>query len=280
MPSLSDHLKGDDLDINLAAIRNTAPNLLKSTNEQLITEACAAYTTVTQSVKEMLTQARRLAFRKEPVLILGETGTGKELVANILHATRARESKLVSINCSGLTESLFESLVFGHRKGSFTGSLADEPGLLRSAGNGTAFFDEVGELPPSQQAKLLRALQTNMVRPVGDTTEYDIHCRFVFATHRELSDLSQSGQFRSDLYYRISKFVLRTLPLRDRPADLIPICKTIYARNDWVWIPSMAEPGAEPPLEAYAKGNVRQLENYLARREVLNLTVEEALVDL
>jgi len=277
MISILKHLPDDQQAQTLATIQQQAPYLLKTTQAQLIASAVGQYVTVHDKSKDTIKQASRLAYRDEPVLILGETGTGKELLSGILHAIRSISGKLVSINCSGLTGTLFESLVFGHKRGSFTGSISDEPGLLRAAWNGTAFFDEVGELPLDQQAKLLRTLQTGKVRPVGDTDEYVINCRFIFATHRDLQAMMERGEFRQDLYYRISKFVLRTVPLRDRPCDVIPICKVIYDRNKWT-IPPIEE--LAPPVEAYAKGNVRQLENYLARLEVLNLTPEEALLDL
>ena len=288
MPSLTKALSNAPLTLahNLSLIQQFDRNLLKHAKRRDLEEALAFYVTQDPTTKDMLAQASRLAFREEPVLILGPTGSGKELVANILNSQRYADKgstdstpglpiPITPINCSGLTETLFESLVFGHKRGSFTGSVADEPGLLRSATNGTAFFDEVGELPLSQQAKLLRVLQTKRVRPVGDTQEYPINCRFVFATHRDIKQMSNEGTFRTDLYYRISKFVLRTTPLTSRPDDIPLIVKYIYEREQWE-----LEDLTPPPLEAYNIGNVRQLENYLFRLEVLNLTPEEALKDL
>lgn len=267
-------------------IANYDPNLLKTSARRELDIHTSAYVTVDPATKEMLKAANLLAFRNEPILILGETGTGKELVANILNSQRFSDKGATSIsvgqpvpitpiNCSGLTETLFESLVFGHTRGSFTGAVSDEPGLLRAAENGTAFFDEVNSLPLSQQAKLLRVLQTNKVRPVGSTIEHTIECRFVFASNQCIKTMVNNGTFRADLYYRISKAVLHTRPLRERLADIPLIVQAIYNKYGWS-LPSVLV----PPPEAYDKGNVRQLENYLYRREVLAMTSEQAIIDL
>ena len=270
---------------NIEAIKNFAPNLLRTSKRRDLEEAVAKYITQDPASLDMLAQARILAFRKDPVLINGPTGTGKELVANILNSQCYTPSNdpafpglhipITPINCAGLTETLFESLIHGHKRGSYTGAVSDEPGLLRSASSGSAFFDEVGELPLSQQAKLLRVLQTSRVRPVGDTAEYPISCRFIFATHRDLKQMVKDGTFRADLYYRISRFVLHTSPLSSRPCDIPLIVKSIYEQEGW----SLADP-VPPPPQAYSEGNVRQLQNYLFRVEVLLLSPEEALFDL
>ena len=279
MPSIADLIKDKSvLDANLAALQQSAPQLLRTAKRQARDLANGAYVTQHEPTKAMLRSANMLADRSEPVLIMGETGTGKELVASILHAPRSSGDKpqpLVPVNCSGLTDTLFESLVFGHKRGSFTGAVSDEPGLLRSAESGTAFLDEVGELPLAQQAKLLRVLQTNKVRPVGDHDEYPINCRFVFATNRHLQSMVENGLFRADLYYRISRFVLRTFPLSERPCDIAPIAQHIFNANGWGTFGAY-----KIPPSAYTKGNVRQLENFLFRVEVLSFTEEQALLDL
>lgn len=260
--------------------------------------ATEEFVTYDPEMMEVVRCANILSAHNHPVLILGETGTGKELLARILHGNRntagaaanatstrelqgllrgystQRRDSFMAINCSGIPETLFESLVFGHKEGSFTGSTGDSLGLLRTAHNGTAFLDEVGDLPLSQQTKLLRALQTRRVRPVGDAVEYPITCRFVFATNKDLKAMIREGTFREDLYYRISTFVLRTKPLRDRPEDIRPIADRICKRE------GIGEPPAEIPREAYAAGNVRALNNWLLRREILGLDSAEALKDL
>lgn len=233
---------------------------------------------------DMLRVAQMLADYKHSVLVLGETGTGKELVARVLHGNRDtiatmknkgfRRECFYAVNCSGIPGELFESILFGHKQGSFTGAHSDEIGLLRAAYEGTAFLDEVGDLPLVQQTKLLRVLQTARVRPVGDTNEYPITCRFVFATNKDLKAMIARGQFREDLYYRISTFVLRTKPLRDRPDDVMPIARRIAQREN------VAEPTTPPPVAVYAQGNVRALTNWLLRRELLGMDDEQAMKDL
>lgn len=264
----------------LEIIKRFDKNLLKPSARLLLDEAMNKYLTTHDPSQQMLKDANILAFRDEPVLILGETGTGKELIAEILHAGRAEKvtrqyQQMVSINCAGITPTLFESIAFGHKKGAFTGAFADEPGLIRLAAEGTAFFDEVGELPLEQQAKLLRVLQSRKVRPVGGTDEYSISCRFVFATNRDLAKMVEGGTFRADLYYRISTFVLRTYPLRDRPLDRELIARDICRQNGW---PEEEIIGLPP--EAFNKGNVRQLTNFLYRKFVLGKSNEEAVIDL
>ncbi len=243
------------------------------------------FVTYDSDMLAVLRNAELLAEYKFPVLILGESGTGKELLARVLHGNRntiasiSARMKLdlfYAINCSGIPETLFESLLFGHKSGSFTGAEGDELGLLRAAHNGTAFLDEVGDLPPSQQTKLLRVIQTGRVRPVGDTTEYPINCRFVFATNKDLKAMTLKGTFREDLYYRISTFVLRTKPLRDRECDVKPIAARIAQRHK---LTPLDDRVAIPPA-AYDRGNVRSLENWMLRRELLGLSDDEALIDL
>ena len=214
-------------------------------------------------------------------LILGPSGTGKELVAAILHSTKAPVGldirNFVAINCSGVTESLFESLVFGHSKGAYTGAVRDGLGLLREASSGTAFFDEIGDLPLPQQAKLLRVLQSREATAVGETKSYPVTCRFVFATHKSLKDMVYTGGFREDLYYRISTIVLRTFPLSARTEDIPLIASAIAARNNYE-----ADCLDDLPVHdlAIARGNVRAIENYLARKVLLSYSNIEALEDL
>jgi len=203
------------------------------------------------------------------VTILGPTGTGKELIANIIHARRryafgVEKVNLQAINCSGIPGTLFESLLFGHVKGSFTGAHSDRRGLLEAAGTkdfpGTVFLDEIGDLPLDQQAKLLRVIQNKRITPVGDVNEREIYCRFVFATNKDLYKMVDQGLFREDLYYRITTVILKTKPLTQRPGDAEKIALDITTKNKWT-------PVSEVPLESYNRGNVRQLYNYLFRQE-------------
>lgn len=263
-------LKPEDI---IAQIQNLDHNLLKREERAQMEVASGAYITRHGPTRQTITSAKMLAERREPVLIIGPTGTGKELIANILHCRRAfNKQPLIAVNCAGLTDTLFESLLFGHVKGAFTGAVAPSEGHLRAAREGTVFFDEVGELPPNQQAKLLRAIQTNKVTPVGESYEVPIHCRFIFATWRQLGTCDS---FRRDLFYRISRFVLHTYPLTDRPDDIIPIITHICAMNEFdigdVCDIDSSGKRIPPPPETYATGNVRQLENYVFRRVVLGL---------
>lgn len=227
-----------------------------------------AYRTVHEPSLAMLRLANIVSQRDEPVLISGETGTGKELLAKIMLNQRT-DSQFFTMNCAGIPDSLFESIMFGHKAGSFTGALRDSPGFLVSAAEGVAFLDEVGELPLGQQAKLLRAIQERKVLPVGSPYVVHLTCRFVFATNRNLADMVRAGTFREDLFYRISPLALNTYPLRDRPDDAIVIAKAI------------CEPkGFEVPISIpnhiiQSTGNVRALENWLLQRHVYGIGRDE-----
>ena len=200
-------------------------------------------------------------FQKYTTLITGPSGTGKELVAKILAATR----QLHAINLAGLTDSLFESQLFGYVPGAFTGGISrGSPGFLRSASSGVAFLDEVGELPLSQQAKLLRAIEKREVLPVGGSESLPLECRFVFATNRDLLDMVNKGTFREDLYYRISQFVLRTYSLAERGQDEVQfIAHEIQKANNWKLLPL----GYVIPPHITQRGNVRALYNWLLQVE-------------
>lgn len=282
MPKLSQFIaqpgQAVDHDKLLAQLQATNPHLLReATVRGAIVEACNAYVTRHAPTLETLTSARRLATLNDPVLIYGPTGTGKELIAAILHAPRGfQRHRMVAFNCAGFQDTLFESELFGHKKGAYTGAHVDKPGLLRDAAEGTVFFDEVGELPLTQQAKLLRVLQTKRIRGVGQSAEdeTDMRARCIFATNRDIPAMIRAGTFRADLFYRISKFVLETYPLADRPDDIMPIVDRICELNGW------AKEFALPPVEAYSSGNVRQLENYIARLAVLSVEPSEALKNL
>lgn len=164
---------------------------------------------------------RRLARSALPILITGETGTGKENAALAVHHFSSRSSgPMVSINCAAIPENLFESELFGHLRGSFSGATTDKPGRLEIASGGTVFLDEVGELPLPAQAKLLRALETGMVMPVGGVRERKIDCRLVAATNRDLEAEGRAGNFREDLYFRLAAATVTLPPLRERQSEI------------------------------------------------------------
>jgi len=179
----------------------------------------------------LLSLIRRVAPSPWTVLLRGETGTGKELITRLIHLMSPRsQGPLVEVNCAAIPENLFESELFGHEKGSFTGATSSREGRFEAARGGTLFLDEVGELPLSLQAKLLRALQEKRVSRVGSSREIDVDVRVVAATNRNLRDLVANGNFREDLYYRLNVFEVELPPLRQRKED-IPLLANFFLKN-------------------------------------------------
>ncbi len=175
----------------------------------------------TPPMRRIFNEIRKIApFKDEPVLILGETGTGKELAANEIHRLSGRAGELIAVNMAALSKELTASELFGHKKGAFTDAVTSRRGLLAKAGDGTAFLDEIGDLDLSSQAKLLRVLEEQKVRPVGSDSWEEIQARIILATNRNLLEDCAKGRFRRDLYERIRGFTLRLPPLRDRRADI------------------------------------------------------------
>jgi DNA-binding NtrC family response regulator len=230
-----------------------------------------------RSFIDVLRMAETVAPTDSTVLITGESGTGKEVLARYIHRLSARETgPFVSINCGALPESLLESELFGHVKGSFTGAVRDKEGLMAAARGGTFFLDEVAEMSPGLQVKFLRALQEREVVPVGATEPVRIDVRIVAATNRELEKEIRSGQFRSDLYYRLNVITLHIPPLRDRKDD-IPLFAEHFlhrlteTRSNGQTVPATLGEAAMDALQAYDwPGNVRELENALERAAILS----------
>ncbi len=214
-----------------------------------------------------------IAKSKLTVLVLGETGVGKEVLARRIHAASPRASaKLVALNCAALAETLLESELFGHERGAFTGATHKKSGVVETADGGTLFLDEVGELSPATQAKLLRVIETGHVTRVGATEEVPVDVRFVCATHRDLRAMVRDGRFRQDLYFRLDGVTVRVPPLRERPLDL-PVLAARFAaeaaRDAGRPSPSLT-PAALERLRRHAwPGNVRELKNVMARSVVL-----------
>ncbi|HTJ40500.1 MAG TPA: sigma-54 dependent transcriptional regulator [Kofleriaceae bacterium] len=218
---------------------------------------------------------------KTSVLITGESGTGKELVARALHTEGARASgPFVAVNCGAIPDELMESELFGHVKGSFTGAVADKPGLFKLASGGTLFLDEIGELSLGLQVKLLRALQERRIKPVGATDELEIDVRVCAATNRELEEEVARGAFRADLYYRLNVIELRLPPLRQRRED-IPLLAEHFMRrfaHDQEKAITGISAAAMKRLEEYDfPGNVRELENVMERAVALS---SEGVIDV
>ncbi|NIL96261.1 MAG: response regulator, partial [Planctomycetales bacterium] len=216
-----------------------------------------------------MTEVFRLIERVGPtdkaILIQGESGTGKELVARALHRASPRADKpMVVINCAALPETLLESELFGHEKGAFTGAVSAKQGLFELADGGTLMIDEIGEMPVSVQAKLLRVLEDGSMRRVGSLKERRVNVRLLAATNRDMEEEVKAGRFREDLYYRINVMSLNLAPLRDRQED-IPVLVEHFLDPDW-----QIEPEAMQAMQRYRwPGNVRQLINALERAQIL-----------
>ncbi len=229
------------------------------------TPALLGNSTAIQRVRELVAKVAR---SQAPVHIAGESGTGKELVARLVHEGGPRRSApFIAVNCGAIPTELMESELFGHRKGSFTGAVADKDGLFQAAEGGTLFFDEIADLPLHMQVKLLRVIQEKSVRPVGAQHEVPVDVRILSATHRDLASLVEHGEFREDLYYRINVIELRVPALRERPDDIGCLAGHILDR-----LGADRTGGAELSADALMKlsaygfpGNVRELENILER---------------
>ncbi len=203
------------------------------------------------------------------VLIEGESGTGKELLAHLIHDNSPRGAQpFVTVNCSALAETLLESELFGHVKGAFTGAAKDRQGRFSAADGGTVFLDEIGEIPPPTQVKLLRFLQNREFERVGETTTSKVDVRVLAATNRDLEEAVTAGSFREDLYYRLNAVKIKLPPLRERQEDIPLLCQHFLTKFS-----SSAEiaPGVLAALQAYPwKGNVRELENVMERAVILS----------
>jgi DNA-binding NtrC family response regulator len=222
----------------------------------------------------------RVADTNTSVLICGESGTGKELIARALHFNGSRSAKpFLAVNCGALTESLLESELFGHVRGSFTGASADRKGLFRSAAGGTVFLDEIGEMPLQLQVKLLRALQEHEVTPVGSSAPVKFDARVIAATNRDLAEEVNAGRFREDLYYRVNVVEILVPPLRERRSDLPELIRHFVAkcaRNQHVPEKEISEEALRH-LNSYDwPGNVRELENVIERAFILGGDLIEA----
>ena len=220
-------------------------------------------------MKAVVDTIEQAATTDVPVLIRGMTGTGKELVARAIHQRSKRSKKsLISTNCGAIPESLFESEFFGHRKGAFTGADSDRDGMLAAAQGGTLFLDEVGEIPPQNQADLLRVLEDRKYTPIGSTKAIDLDVRVIFATNRDLEEEVKAGRFREDLYYRINVVPIRLPPLKDRLEDIPLLAETFLEELCALHHKErkrLTEEAMEHILGYGWPGNVRELKNAIER---------------
>lgn len=236
-----------------------------------------------RAMLEVLDVISRVAPSNTNVLVTGESGTGKEVIANAIHHHSPRKEKQFGvIDCTAVPESLFESTLFGHVKGSFTGAIQDHPGLLRSCDGGTAFLDELGELPPAAQAKLLRVVQEQTFTPVGESKPVKVDVRFVCATNRDLTAEVEAGRFRKDLFYRLAVVHVELPPLRERGEDVVLLAEAFLRHlkpKD-----SSIQGFTEATLNCFRQyrwpGNIRELRNVIERSVALTRGAEITLADL
>lgn len=254
---------------------------LKITGESIETENASddwrkAIVTRSPVMENLLTQARLIADSDTSVLIQGQSGTGKELLARAIHnASQRADGPFIGLNCSAIPESLFESELFGHKKGAFTGATRDHPGMFRAADGGTLFLDEIGDMPPGFQVKLLRALQEREIRPVGATESVSVDVRIISATHQDLEQALADNTFREDLYYRLNVVNLELPALSERREDI-----TLLANHFLKTFPNAARRNVngfsaeaqEAMLYAAWPGNVRQLYNVVEQSVALSTT--------
>jgi len=226
-----------------------------------------------RAMQEVFERIDKVAPTDTTVLIVGESGTGKELVARALHERSLRSNApMITMNCAAIPATLVESELFGHEKGSFTGAVGPQEGVIEAADGGTLFLDEIGELPIEAQARLLRVLQEGEIRRVGAARTKRVDIRLIAATHRDLPAMVEAGEFRGDLFYRLHVMEIRLPPLRERGADLEELAETLLARScERLHRPRLAfSDSALQAVREYSwPGNVRELEHAIERAVIL-----------
>jgi len=267
--------------IKLESLRNLVSTAVTSSN---LPNADTNKTDIigqSEAVKLLIKRINKLARSQAPVYVSGESGSGKELVARSIHQLGPRaQNAFVAVNCGAIQKELMESELFGHKKGAFTGAIQEKQGLFKAAHGGTLFLDEVADLPLDMQVKLLRAIQEKAVRPVGSETEINIDVRILCATHKDLEQLVEDGDFRQDLFYRLNVIQLDVPPLRDRLDDLPYLIEGLLKKITQTTneLPPLLSKNAMLKLHDYSfPGNIRELENILERAWTLceDNTIEE-----
>ncbi len=254
--------------IDLAGLRQLVGSALKLSNPEIPKERRTRDILLGDSsvMRDIRSRIDKLARSQAPVYISGESGSGKELVARLIHQQSSRNDKsFVAINCGAIPHELMESEFFGHKKGSFTGAVSDKKGLFQAADGGTLFLDEVADLTLPLQVKLLRAIQEKKIRPVGEQVEIPVDIRLLSATHRNLAEMVKTGVFRQDLYYRINVIDLVLPPLRERASDIPVLTGYILAKLAGDKKPALSESALKALKDYRFPGNVRELENILER---------------
>lgn len=277
-----------DIDIlNLIVHRAFRLNALEQENiklQQQTQEPLAGIITVSRNMQKLSRTIEKVAPSSITTLLLGESGTGKEVLARAIHALSTRANKpFVAINCAAIPESLLESELFGYEKGAFTGAVKQTIGKIEFADGGTFFLDEIGDLPFSLQAKLLRFIQERVIERLGGRKEIPVDVRIICATHKKLRTLIEEGSFREDLYYRLSEMVIDIPPLREREGDAIVIAKALlmrYGEREGKALKGFTIE-AKKAIESYRwPGNIRQLENKIKRAVVMTDNVYVGVEDL
>ncbi len=271
-------VKPVDPDELAAAIRRIIDNALLYRHGEFYTstmryEAPSLLVGDSVLLRYLLTQLQAVAPTEATVLILGESGVGKEKVAQEIHRLSARSNgPLVAVDCCSLQESLFESELFGHERGAFTGAALRKTGLIEQARGGTLFLDEIGEIPPAIQAKLLRVLETRRFRRLGGTVDLDADVRILAATNRDLDDMARRGSFRQDLLYRLNAFVVAVPPLRERREDIPTLAQHFLAHPGFSKriAKRISEPALQSLIDYDWPGNVRELRNVIERAIILS----------
>ena len=252
------------------AVLNDGDVISAFNNEVLYLKDILKYSSMTSlnfKWKKELSLVPYYARTKHPIMLVGESGTGKDILARHIHDVSERSKKpFVCINCSTLTENLIESELFGHKRGSFTGSVNDRKGAFLVAQGGTLFLDEIGDLPLNLQPKILRALENNEIKPLGEDKCIDTDVRFICATHRDLKDLIKQGKFRSDLYYRLNVISVQVPALRNRKEDIEPLLRKFNLTSKT----EFTESAINLLKLYYWPGNIRELRNFVFRITAMN----------
>lgn len=252
-----------------ASIQVPGPEAIRVGESNLPTVALVGTSPSMQTVYRLIAKAVNHDF---PVIILGESGTGKELVARIIHNSGPRKNApFVPVDCGAITPTLFESELFGYVRGAFTGAAQDRQGLFQAAHTGTLFLDEIGDLPKELQAKLLRTIQEEEVRPVGSTQMQPVDVRIIAATNRDLKEAVIKGDFREDLYYRLNVFQITLPPLRERKVDILHLVKAFLEKHADPHRPitEVSNHFWKTVMQYHWPGNVRELEHFVKRCIVL-----------
>ena len=274
--------------ISLKQLRPVIESALKlSTKVDQSTPSTIEMIGNSEQIQYVRTMIAKVSRSQAPVYISGESGSGKELAAKLIHRHSSRaDGAFIAVNCGAIPENLMESEFFGYKKGAFTGANQDKEGLFQAANGGTLFLDEVADLPLAMQVKLLRAIQEKKVRMVGGTNEEAVDVRIISATHKNLADMMDAGQFRKDLYYRLNVIQLKMPALRNRPTDIPMLTEMLL--NKLCQAQHINTPDINPKAQAYISslafpGNVRELENMLERALALcdgqTIMIEDVLTE-